>query len=72
MAKLAPKVRPDISDWTGQDLKNWREKHGFDQVQASAAIGISRQVWLKMETNKRAVDLVYYLACVGYDAQKAK
>ncbi|WP_417794280.1 helix-turn-helix transcriptional regulator [Terasakiella pusilla] len=70
MAKLAPKVRPDISDWTAADLKSWREKHGFDQNQAANAIGIGRQTWLKMETGKRDIDLVFYLACVGYDATK--
>ncbi len=70
MAKLAPKVRPDISDWKAADLKSWREKHGFDQLQAAAAIGIGRQTWLKMESGKKAVDLVYYLACMGYDAVK--
>jgi len=41
-------------------------------VQAAAAIGIGRQTWLKMETGKKAVDLVYYLACVGYDAGQGK
>ncbi len=70
MTKLAPKVRPDISDWTKDDLISWREKHGFSQTEAAAAIGIGRQTWLKMETGRKAVDLVYYLACAGYDAGK--
>ncbi|MDV7338187.1 helix-turn-helix transcriptional regulator [Terasakiella sp. A23] len=70
MPKLSPKVRPDISDWTKDDLKAWREGHGFDQIQAAAAIGIGRQTWLKMEQGRKSVDLVYYLACVGYDARK--
>ena len=72
MAKLAPKIRPDISDWNGSDLKTWREKHGFDQIHAAAAIGIGRQTWLKMESGKKPVGLVYYLACLGYDASKEK
>ncbi len=72
MKKLSPKVRPDISDWTAEDLKNWREKHSFSDTEAAAAIGIGRQQWLKMESGKRAVDLVIYLACIGYDSKNAK
>ena len=72
MAKLAPKVRPDISDWTTEDLKKWREQYSFNEAEAAAAIGIGRQQWLKMETGKRAIDLVIYLACKGYDSEKAK
>ncbi|WP_417819850.1 hypothetical protein [Terasakiella sp.] len=35
---------------------------------SAATIGIGRQTWLKMESGKKAVDLVYDLTCVGYDA----
>ncbi len=70
MTKLSPKVRPDISDWTKDDLKTWREKHEFSQIEAAAAIGIGRQTWLKMENGRKSVDLVYYLACLGYDSSK--
>ncbi|SCA55560.1 hypothetical protein MTBPR1_100201 [Candidatus Terasakiella magnetica] len=72
MTKLAPKVRPDISDWTAADLKKWREDHAFSQAEAASAIGIGRQTWLKMENGKKSVDLVFYLACRGYDAEKNK
>ena len=72
MAKLTPKVRPDISDWKAEDLKAWREGHSLGQGEAAAAIGIGRQTWLEMENGKKSVDLVYYLACKGYDAEKAK
>lgn len=72
MTKLPPKVRPDISDWTADNLKSWRDQHSFSQTEAASAIGIGRQQWLKMESGHKAIDLVVYLACRGYDSENAK
>jgi hypothetical protein len=55
---------PEADDWTGQDLRNWRDRIGLrTQAEAAALMGLTTQGYMKLETGAYTVRLSYvYLA----------
>lgn len=58
-------------DWTGDDLKAWRDYMGFTQEQAAEALGMSRRGIQTMEATGK-IERRTILACLWLQAEREK
>ena len=65
MATMTTMTKPASPKLSPQVFLAWRERMGFSQRDACAALGCSRGAWAKWETGRQAAPRYIGLACAA-------